>query len=59
MTKFDVDHVFPWIRGGRSVRDNFWASQRGCWCTLLDKDLPANHATMPSHRASTGLQIAT
>ena len=26
MTKFDVDHVFPWIRGGRSIRDNFWVS---------------------------------
>lgn len=25
LTAFDVDHLFPWSRGGRSVRDNFAA----------------------------------
>lgn len=27
LCKFDVDHVFPWCRGGRSVRSNFVACQ--------------------------------
>ena len=27
LCKFDVDHVWPWSRGGRSVRGNFWALQ--------------------------------
>lgn len=27
LTKFDVDHMFPWSRGGRSVKANFSACQ--------------------------------
>ena len=27
LCKFDVDHIFPWCRGGRSARNNFVACQ--------------------------------
>ena len=48
ITFFDVDHVFPWSRGGRSVRNNFVACQYAAnrdakraklLCTLTEEEM--------------------
>ncbi|CAG9462526.1 unnamed protein product [Pedinophyceae sp. YPF-701] len=60
LCKFDVDHVFPWSRGGHSVKENFmavqWAANR---IVKRARILPANERDDFVERMQTGLDIDT